>query len=369
MNDFSRIGRFVRFSLALAAILLFLATVAAPLARAGASLSSAAGEATQAAGGSAQAAGVGWPWNVDADGVAIDGRDVVAYFEDGEAVVGSALYEAEHQGVRYRFVSAAHRRTFVAAPERYLPVCGGWDAFFCGIDPERAGFAAARWRPTPGAFRIVEGRLLLLSERPAGNSLVAFESVDDPLAMIERADAFWEDRVARARTIGALPAGMNPNARIEVAEWLSLIGDWRCEGFIMASPPGDQYVSIGTATWSFAFGFDGMVIADHWMPDVNASASGPALRAYDALAGSWKMTFVTASGPASRDWSMSGTWTDGELHADLSIDGGSILGKVRFFDIGAESFRWSSSRSFDAGATWIEDFQYTNCRRAADSER
>ena len=131
----------------------------------------------------------------------------------------------------------------------------------------------------------------------------------------------------------------------------------------MRNAPSDAYASIGKATWTFAFGFDGMGIQDHWMPDENPISSGPALRGYDPLNRVWKMVFVPVNGPAAQDWHMTGRWRHGELHAELSINDGQTLGRVRFYEIGAHSFRWRSSRSFDAGETWIEDYQYTDCTR------
>ena len=38
--------------------------------------------------------------------------------------------------------------------------------------------------------------------------------------------------------------------------------------------------------------------------------------------------------------------------------------RIRFYEIGERSFRWRSARSWDAGETCIEDYQYTDCERA-----
>ena len=91
--------------------------------------------------------------------------------------------------------------------------------------------------------------------------------------MLERADEFWAGRVHKTEAIGALPEGMHPQARFEIADWVPLIGAWRCEGFSMASPPSNEYLSIGKATWTFRFGFDGLGTMGNWMPDENPVSS------------------------------------------------------------------------------------------------
>ncbi|MEZ5330609.1 MAG: YHS domain-containing (seleno)protein [Thermoanaerobaculia bacterium] len=62
-------------------------------------------------------------------GVAIDGYDPVAYFEDGAAIEGSKEWTAEWNGATWRFASAEHRDLFVADPEAYAPRYGGYCAW------------------------------------------------------------------------------------------------------------------------------------------------------------------------------------------------------------------------------------------------
>jgi YHS domain-containing protein len=87
-------------------------------------------------------AGAVEPVNHDRAGVAIEGYDPVAYFEQGEPVEGSADHALEWQGATWRFASAAHRDRFAAEPEKYAPQYGGYCAYAvakgttAGIDPE-----------------------------------------------------------------------------------------------------------------------------------------------------------------------------------------------------------------------------------------
>ena len=88
------------------------------------------------------------------DGLAIRGADPVAFFGEGRPVTGDAAFEADWNGARWRFASAANREDFLAAPERFAPKYGG----FC------AWAVAARgklYSTQPRNWSIVDDRLYL----------------------------------------------------------------------------------------------------------------------------------------------------------------------------------------------------------------
>lgn len=100
--------------------------------------------------------------NVISDGedtkLMLRGNDPVAYFTMNKALKGDPAIKAQHEGLSYRFVNAAHRDLFVKTPERYVPAYGG----FC------ASGAHYALKSNIGAdtFKIVDGRLFLFgSER------------------------------------------------------------------------------------------------------------------------------------------------------------------------------------------------------------
>lgn len=62
-------------------------------------------------------------------GLALRGYDPVAYFTSGMPTKGSADYQLEWNGAKWRFASAASRDAFRAAPERYAPQFGGYCAW------------------------------------------------------------------------------------------------------------------------------------------------------------------------------------------------------------------------------------------------
>ncbi len=92
------------------------------------------------------------PMNLDA-GVAVDGYDVVAYFEDAVATAGSPDHVSLYGGATWRFASAEHRAVFEAEPERFVPRFGGYCAW-----------AVSQGRTAdidPTAWTVVEGALYL----------------------------------------------------------------------------------------------------------------------------------------------------------------------------------------------------------------
>jgi hypothetical protein len=89
----------------------------------------------------------------NADGIAVAGYDVVAYFEQERAVRGSSDFEHKHAGVIWRFSSAKHRDMFAREPDRFVPQFGGYCAYAVA-----KGYTATA---APDAWSIVGGRLYL----------------------------------------------------------------------------------------------------------------------------------------------------------------------------------------------------------------
>jgi YHS domain-containing protein len=91
--------------------------------------------------------------NVDANGLALQGYDPVAYFSASGPARGESQFSAKHQGATYWFVSAANRDAFVANPGRYAPAFGGFCAMGVALEKKLDG--------DPQAWRVVDGRLYL----------------------------------------------------------------------------------------------------------------------------------------------------------------------------------------------------------------
>jgi hypothetical protein len=91
--------------------------------------------------------------NVERNGVAVKGYDVVAYRTDGAPVKGRVEFEYRWQNAVWRFASAGNRDRFATSPESFAPQFGGYCAwavsrgYTADIDPE--------------AWRLVDGMLYL----------------------------------------------------------------------------------------------------------------------------------------------------------------------------------------------------------------
>jgi hypothetical protein len=126
--------------------------------------------------------------NTARNGLAIKGYDPVSYF-DGAPAAGRPELEHVHDGVRYRFATAANRDRFAQEPARHLPQYGG----FCAWAVSR-GYTAD---VDPLAWAVVDGRLYLnYSKR------VQRMWQEDVPGNILKADANWpalRDKSQRAR--------------------------------------------------------------------------------------------------------------------------------------------------------------------------
>ena len=87
------------------------------------------------------------------DGVAIDGYDPVAYFDQGKAVRGQQSYNCEYLGRQWHFSSAENRDKFLANPEKFAPQYGGYCAHSIGNNK--------LVRSNPKSFAINDGKLHL----------------------------------------------------------------------------------------------------------------------------------------------------------------------------------------------------------------
>ena len=68
------------------------------------------------------------PIQTNSQGVAIDGFDPVAYFDQDKAVKGSSEYNCEYLNTTWHFSSAENRDKFLSNPEKFVPQYGGYCA-------------------------------------------------------------------------------------------------------------------------------------------------------------------------------------------------------------------------------------------------
>jgi len=93
------------------------------------------------------------PQVYNTNGIAVDGSDVVAYFTQGEPVMGDDAITHDYMGVTWRFSSIENRDLFAANPATYAPQYGGYCAFAVSRN-----YTAST---VPEAWSIVDDKLYL----------------------------------------------------------------------------------------------------------------------------------------------------------------------------------------------------------------
>jgi YHS domain-containing protein len=96
---------------------------------------------------------------VDAQGVAIQGYDPVAYFKQHKPVKGLPKNQSVYQGAKFYFVSAADKKEFDKSPTKYAPTYGGYCA-----NSLRKGVLK---NGDPNVFYIYKGKLYFCSTKAA----------------------------------------------------------------------------------------------------------------------------------------------------------------------------------------------------------
>lgn len=114
-----------------------------------------------------------------ADGVALQGYDTRAYWDDATARKGSDTHQVDWNGVPWHFATKAEAESFAASPARFAPQFGG----FC----TRAMSFKKVVDGDPEVWRIFEGKLYLFAQPKGGK---AFDKSAAP--MIAKAQAHWD---------------------------------------------------------------------------------------------------------------------------------------------------------------------------------
>lgn len=114
---------------------------------------------------------------VDANGVAANGYDVVAYF-DNRVARGIPTFLVEYKGADWYFESPDNAEAFRSDPAKYEPAYGGWCAY--GV---AQGYLV---KTDPDAWSVVDGRLYLNY-----NELVRIRWLGDRDRYIKVAEQYW----------------------------------------------------------------------------------------------------------------------------------------------------------------------------------
>ena len=93
-------------------------------------------------------------FNLDKNGLAIQGYDPVSYFLEKMPKKGDSKISFSSEGRTYYFSSEGNKKTFEENPDKYEPAYGGWCAYAIGLD-------ASKVKIDPKTYKIVNGELLL----------------------------------------------------------------------------------------------------------------------------------------------------------------------------------------------------------------
>ena len=121
--------------------------------------------------------------------LAIDGYDVVSYFDD-KPQEGKEELLLNYKGVNYHFANIANREKFRMNPEKYEPAYGGWCAFAMGETGEKV-------KIDPETFKIVNGRLFLFYNFWGTNTLKDWNKNEKMLR--DKGDRNWKRIVTQEK--------------------------------------------------------------------------------------------------------------------------------------------------------------------------
>ena len=117
-------------------------------------------------------------FNLDKNGVAIQGHDPVAFFTESKPVKGEPRFSSIQNGAKYYFASAQNKALFDGNPSKYEPAFGG----FCAYGVSRDKLVEI----DVDAFQIVDGRLLLQYSKGIRNDFNK-----DAKGNLNKAEANW----------------------------------------------------------------------------------------------------------------------------------------------------------------------------------
>jgi YHS domain-containing protein len=114
--------------------------------------------------------------------IALAGYDAVSYFTQKKPSKGQEEHTVIHQGILYRFSTAANKELFKANPRKYEPEYGGWCAYAMGAKGEKVSV-------DPETFKIVNGKLFLFYNQFFNNTLKDWNK--DESNLMTKANANW----------------------------------------------------------------------------------------------------------------------------------------------------------------------------------
>ena len=126
-------------------------------------------------------------FNLNQDGVILEGYDPVSYFI-GTVVRGKSTLKYRHQGAEYWFANEENKQFFIKNPDKFIPAYGGWCAYAMADDGEKV-------KIDPETYKIIEGKLYLFYNFYFNNTLIKWNKNEQNLK--EKADKNWLKLISR----------------------------------------------------------------------------------------------------------------------------------------------------------------------------
>lgn len=101
------------------------------------------------------------------DNIGVAGYDLVNYFTNDSAELGSSDYISKYDGVVYQFKNHENKKIFDTEPLKYLPAYGGWCSMTLAM-----GRAT---QPTYDNYKIINGQLHLFEQTLSINGKTLWE--------------------------------------------------------------------------------------------------------------------------------------------------------------------------------------------------
>lgn len=132
-------------------------------------------------------------FNLNKNGVILEGYDPVSYFQGSSPKKGNAKFQTKIGDATYWFANEENKTIFLKDPKKYEPAFGGWCAFAVADSKSKVEI-------DPKSFVIQDGRLLVFYDGLFADTRKKWTTTKDKNASsyLKDADANWVELKSKA---------------------------------------------------------------------------------------------------------------------------------------------------------------------------